>query len=279
MDPDRPASDVDALLDAVRASEQAPTLDELAAAAHVSRFHLSRLLRDRLGFPLRDYLAALKVERGIDALVAGHPVTRSQHEGGHESPSSYARSFARHTGLAPSRYRAQMASLAAHLLRHMDRADPFVALYRAFDPAAHRQPHPLTLRVTGALPGSALFAALHGEQIVRAAPDLGIALLGTAEHTVTEIPDGTYYAMVVELPRDRGVRPYFTMVDNRRQLRREPITFPLTEPTEVTLALRDRLPGDPPITPNLPKLFLDGLLGRVAVQDRNPGQATPDGVS
>jgi hypothetical protein len=43
------------------------------------------------------------------------------------------------------------------------------------------------------------------------------------------------------------------MLDNcLRDLRREPITFPLVQDRHITLALRKILPDDPPITINLP---------------------------
>lgn len=273
---DQPAHpELDDLLNEARARGEAPpTLEELARSAHFSRFHLSRLLREHLGFPLRDFLAALRVERGIEELVGGHDVIRAQTEAGHESASSFTRSFARHTGLAPSRYRHQLRFFAAYLTRHMDSTTPLVAIHRGFPDGGPRQPHPLTVRVDGAQPGSALFVALNSSPILRGAPDLGIALLGTAEYAVEQIPDGAYYAMVVEVPRSAGMRAYFQMDRNRRQLRREPIVFPLTAPTEVVLGLRGLLPTDPPITPNLPKLFFEGVLSRVTVEESNSGQAS-----
>lgn len=257
--------DVGPLLDAARRGD-ARSLDELAGTAHFSRFHLSRLLKKHLGFPLRDFIAAAKVDRGIEGLVRGHSVTRSQVDAGHESPSSFHRAFVRHTGMAPSAYRKQMQMLAAHLMRHQDDRRPLVVLHRRFDPDTHRQPHPLTIRVEGARPHSALFAALHPDPLVRGEPLLGVAMLGTSEYDVTEIPDGTYYAMVVEIPRATDLRSYFQMGGNRRQLQRVPVTFPLAGPTTVTLPLRGRIPEDPPITLNLPKLFLDAAAGRMDLE-------------
>ncbi|MGJ3509552.1 helix-turn-helix domain-containing protein [Enemella sp. A6] len=257
--------DVGRLLDAARAGD-APSLDELARRAHFSRFHLSRLLKKHLGFPLREFIAAAKVDRSIDGLVTGHSVTRSQTDAGHESPSSFHRAFLRHTGMSPSAYRRQMRMLATQLMRHQDDPEPLVVLHRKFDPAAHRQPHPLTIRIEGAGPHSALFAALHPEQLVKGEPLLGMALLGTGEYDVTAIPDGTYYAMVVEIPRATDLRCYFQMDHNRRQLQRVPVTFPLAGPTTVTLHLRDRIPQDPPITVNLPRLFFQAVAGQVDVE-------------
>ncbi|QFG68862.1 helix-turn-helix domain-containing protein [Ornithinimicrobium pratense] len=264
--------DIAGLLMSVRRGEAA-SLEQLAAKAHLSRFHLSRLCQEQLGFPLRDFLAATRVDRGIEVLLDGHQVTRSQVEAGHESASSYHRAFVRHTGMSPSRFRTQMGALAAHLMRHQDDSSTaLAAVHRTFRPEDHPQPHALTLRVDGAAPKGALFVALHPEPIVRGEPLLGIAMLGTSEHLVTAIPDGTYYPMVVEVPRAADPRAYFQMSTNRRQLCRAPVTFPLERPTTVPLALRELLPTDPPITLNLPKLFLDAVSGRIdlrsATQDK-----------
>lgn len=269
--------DLDRLLDAARRGE-ARSLEDLAAAAHFSRFHLSRLLKKHLGFPLRDFIAAAKVDRSIEGLVAGHTVTRSQTDAGHDSPSSFHRAFRRHTGVAPSRYRSEMRALAAHVMRHQDVRRPTIVLHRDFDPEPHAQPHPLNLRVAGARPGSALFAALHPDPLVKGSPVLGIAMFGTAGYSVSAIPDGDYYAMVVEVPRSRDVRGYFHMGGNRRQLLREPVSFPLDAPAEVTLELRGAVPSDPPITLNLPKLLVDAAAGNLDIEVGNPGQA-PEGAA
>lgn len=266
-----PRSDVDSLLAAARRGE-ADSLDELAENAHLSRFHLSRLLKEHLGFPLRDFLAAARVDRGIDVLVEGHSVTRSQVEAGHDSASSYTRAFAKHTGMAPSAYRSRLGSLAAHLMRHQDDEAPLVVLHRGFRAEDHPQRHALTVRVEGAAERGALFVALHPDPLVKGKPLLGVALLGTHEIDVTAIPDGDYYAMVVEVPRASSLRSYFKMDANRRQLERTPVRFPLAAPTVLTLALRDLIETDPPITINLPQIFFESLVGRVEVEVSNSGQ-------
>lgn len=121
-----------------------------------------------------------------------------------------------------------MRQLAAHLISRMDADAPLALIHRTFDAEAHPQPqpHPLTLRVVGAAPGAALFLALHPTPIVQREPLLGIALLGSDDCQVTAIPDGAYYAMMLEVPRSADLRTYFDMDNNRRQLRREPIVIP-----------------------------------------------------
>lgn len=267
--------DIDRLLSAARSAHDPPTLQALARDAHLSHFHLSRLLKAHLGYPLRDFLAAMRVDRGIDALIDNQSVIDSQVRSGHESASSYHRAFRKHTGLAPSTYRAHMASLASRLIRHQDDADPLIVFHREYPPGENLQPHGLTLRIAGRAPKSALFVALHPAPLLAGNPFLGIALLGTDQYTIADIPDGRYFAMVVEVPRTGGLRAYFHMGANRRQLERRPITFPLAEPRQLTLTLRPPVASDPPITPNLPRLFVEGLTGRLDFEVRNSGQPPP----
>lgn len=253
------------LLRAVREG-RVQSLEELAQQSHLSRFHLSRLLKKRLGFTLRDFAAAAKVDRGIEGLLDGHSVTQSQSDAGHESPSSYHRAFLCYTGVGPAEFRSQMRNLATYLLRRQDELGALTVVHRRFEPRQHRQENQLRIKVAGAQERSVLFVALHPDPLVKADPLLGIALLGTDECLVSAIPDGRYYAMAVEVPRATSLRPYFHMAGNRRQLERHPINFPLRQPTSITLQLRDLLPADPPITVNLPKLFLEAAAGRVGLE-------------
>ena len=242
------------------------SLDDLAHQTHLSRFHLSRMLKKHLGFTLRDFLAAVKVDRAIEGLLNGYSVTRSQLDAGHESPSSFSKAFHRFTGTTPSMYRAQMASLASFLMRSQDEQTSLVVLHRKFRPEHHQQTSSLHIRVEGNSPRSALFVALHPDPLVKGEPLLGIALLGTNGYTVSAIPNGSYFAMVVEVPRTADIRAYFQMSGNRRQLERQPIEFPLARPKTLTLKLRELIPEDPPITVNLPKLFLEATAGRMDLQ-------------
>ena len=80
-----------------------PDCTPASVAAHfaMSRFHLSRRFHRETGLPLRDYLAALKIEQGIAALVAQKPVIDSQLDAGHESAATYSHTFRAATGIAP----------------------------------------------------------------------------------------------------------------------------------------------------------------------------------
>ena len=81
-------------------------LDELAAIACLSPFHLQRVFKSAFGTTPRDYGAALRMERARRLLAAsGCPVGEIAASCGYAAVSAFSRSFRKLTGLSPSEYR------------------------------------------------------------------------------------------------------------------------------------------------------------------------------
>jgi AraC family transcriptional regulator len=83
------------------------TLDDLAAVAHLSRYHFLRMFRASTGrTPLR-YLTDIRMRRAADLLeTADLPVHEIGRACGYPSASSFAAAFRRHYGVTPTGYRA-----------------------------------------------------------------------------------------------------------------------------------------------------------------------------
>ncbi len=243
-----------------------PDCTPASVAAHfaMSRFHLSRRFHRETGLPLRDYIAALKIEHGIAALVAQKPVIDSQFDAGHESAATYSHTFRAATGIAPARYRDKIAAYSAALSAELARSQPRVVAHHAYSPAQHPQTHPLAVRLCGGETRHAVFAGLFPAPIPRGVPVLGRALFHCREFCIDAIPDGTYYLLACEIPKSRNPLRYFRLDHCLRALHPAPITFPLPAATHIDLALRPFAASDPPITVNLPKLLYDFL------RQRNP---------
>ena len=243
-----------------------PDCTPAGVAAHfsINRFQLSRRFRRETGLPLRDYIAALKIEHGIAALVAQKPVIDSQLDAGHESAATYSHTFRAATGIAPARYRDQIAAYSAALSAELARPQPRVFTHHAYSLAQHPQAHPLTVRLCGGEAHHAVFAGLFPAPIPRGVPVLGRALFHCREFRIDAIPDGTYYLLACEIPKSRNPLRYFRLDHCLRALHPAPVTFPLPVATTIELSLRPFAPRDPPITVNLPKLLYDFL------RQRNP---------
>lgn len=81
------------------------TLAELANAACLSEYHLSRLFARRYGVPPNQYLIQLRLDEAKRLLLRGVPVGRVAQAVGFFDGSHLIRHFGRVVGLTPTRYR------------------------------------------------------------------------------------------------------------------------------------------------------------------------------
>ncbi|MDO4777277.1 MAG: AraC family transcriptional regulator [Cardiobacteriaceae bacterium] len=255
-------SDPQQLLDAIGAHIRAhlddnPTPASIAAHFGMNRFHLSRWFRQHAHIPLRDYIAALKIEQGIAPLVDQQSIITAQQESGHQSAATFTHRFRHATGITPRDYRKQMPAyqqlLESELEQHGGRTIPY-----------RRVPvhdgHPLHVRVSGS-DARLVFAGLFPEPVPRGVPLAGAALFDRKTFTIPAPPPGTYWLLGCELLPSRNPLDYFRLDHCQRERYPDPITFPLPAPQSVELILRPFQPGDPPITVNLPRLLFEVLRG------------------
>jgi AraC family transcriptional regulator len=93
------------LLDVLVASvERGGRGDEIAAQAHVSRFHFDRIVSAALRETPGAFRRRLLLERAAWALSRGASVGEAASAAGYDSPESFARAFGRAFGSAPSRF-------------------------------------------------------------------------------------------------------------------------------------------------------------------------------
>ena len=90
------------------------SLDELAGVAGFSPFHFHRLFTQVVGEPVKEYIRRLRLERAVRRLKTGQEsVIAIALESGFKTHESFTRSFVRRFGMAPSEFRAWLASLRA----------------------------------------------------------------------------------------------------------------------------------------------------------------------
>ena len=91
------------------------TVDDLAAAAGLSRAHFSRMFTRTFGESPRAYLQTRRLERAASLLRhTERPVAEICMMVGLASVGSFTTSFARVYGLSPAAYRASMPPAAVH---------------------------------------------------------------------------------------------------------------------------------------------------------------------
>lgn len=81
-------------------------IDEVARAASLSPFYLTRIFKARFGIPPYRYLIHLRIDRASELLRdPSLSVTQVCHRSGFNSLSHFITTFRRHTGMSPSEYR------------------------------------------------------------------------------------------------------------------------------------------------------------------------------
>ena len=91
----------------IEADGEPPTLDALAAAAALSRFHFHRLFKQITGLTPKAYANAHRTQRVQRELAAGARVTDAIYAAGYNSNSPFYASSTRNLGMRPAAYRAQ----------------------------------------------------------------------------------------------------------------------------------------------------------------------------
>ncbi|HUB95134.1 MAG TPA: bifunctional DNA-binding transcriptional regulator/O6-methylguanine-DNA methyltransferase Ada [Stellaceae bacterium] len=87
-------------------SEEAPSLDALAAAAGLSRFHFHRVFKSVTGVTPRDYAAAERARRVRDGLKQAPSVTAAIYDAGFNSSGRFYEASSSLLGMTPTRFRA-----------------------------------------------------------------------------------------------------------------------------------------------------------------------------
>jgi AraC-like DNA-binding protein len=82
------------------------SLGQLAALAHISPYHLSRVFSQEVGMPPHAFQTQLRVQRAKPLLLAGMPVTEVAMQTGFFDQSHFIRHFRRIVGVTPSSYAA-----------------------------------------------------------------------------------------------------------------------------------------------------------------------------
>ena len=89
----------------IETTEEMPSLDALAEAAGMSRYHFHRVFKGATGITPRAYAAARRAERMREALRGGGTVTEAVYDAGFNSNGRFYAEAADVLGMAPASYR------------------------------------------------------------------------------------------------------------------------------------------------------------------------------
>jgi len=89
------------------------TIDQLAALGAMSRSVFAARFREVFGSSPASYVTEVRMRRAKELLEAGTPVSETSRALGYASDEGFRRAFRRHTGVAPSAWRAGQRRLTA----------------------------------------------------------------------------------------------------------------------------------------------------------------------
>lgn len=251
-------ADIQTITSYIRENPDA-SASEVAGHFSYSPFHFSRLFKQLMGVSMREYSSGLKIERGLEALADERSVIDSQLEAGYESAGTFSNTFKRFTGISPKEHTKSITHWVDQLTRLNGILDNNI-LYMPFDAKHHQQPYQLDVHIQGKTsPDHLLFLGFFPQAMPKGIPNLGICMPKQTHHSITTLPNGTHYIMVVEIPKTKNPFKLFTLDNCKRDIIRRPIQFPLEKPLKLTLTLRERIPQDPPINVHPLKLLFDIL--------------------
>ena len=81
------------------------SLTSLAQLAQMSPFHLNRVFHYLVGVPLHSYAVKLRIAVAAKAIREGRSITDAAYSAGFNSISFFSRTFRKHFGVSPRRYR------------------------------------------------------------------------------------------------------------------------------------------------------------------------------
>ena len=78
------------------------TVDAIAEACYISRYHLMHLFKGETGYTLFDYISEKRLALARDLLKAGTPVTEACFGSGFKNYSTFFRAYKKHFHVSPS---------------------------------------------------------------------------------------------------------------------------------------------------------------------------------
>lgn len=238
-----------------RATDEPPTLHEMAEIARFSPYHFNRVFCQVTGLPPGRFLAAVRLEAAKRLLAESRMrVTDICFEVGYQSLGTFSTQFARAVGVPPNRLRRLITSpLRSGLQRSCEPAPR----------AEHRSGPLITGRAWTPEPARALiFLGLFPCPLPQGRPLACAVLSQPGDYQLLAPADGTYYLFAAALPwpPDRSVRASPESAPIWVAASRGPVRVRGERVSGATdLALRPTQPTDPPIVVSLTALWAEQL--------------------
>lgn len=223
------------------------TLDDMADAAIISKFHFSRLFRQATGISPGRFLTAVRLHEAKRLLVTtATSVADISCLVGYTSLGTFTTRFTECIGLSPGKFR-RFAELG--MLGPVQPSTP-----------AHGGNHGSlagTVRAGIPVASGPIFMGVFDRPIPQGKPDACMMLPGVGEWLMDPVPEGDWHVMAVAPAMNAGDNDSFSSTFERPMLIAGggPVNIRRNHVCSVDLVLRRPRPIDPPVLLTLPMLM------------------------
>lgn len=223
------------------------SLTEMAAVAHMSRFHFNRTFRQVTGLPPRRFLSALRVQAATRLLLdTDHSVTDICMDVGYNSLGTFIRRFSSVLGMSPMKLRVLRKTAVTNLLTRSNTSAP---------QRSERLEPSVVGRITAPPSFSGpIFIGLFASAIPEGAPVSCVIRYSPGPFEMARIPTGPHYIFAVGLPWPDRIDDYFNH-DSALRGGGEVVRVDQGTVECGEICLRAAMPTDPPILVNIPILL------------------------
>lgn len=249
--------DIERIIKYIKEASETMTVQDLADKSGYSVTYLSRAFKKEVGISPSEYIQAVKREKAIEEIISSDKtILSSQLKAGYLSQGTF-------TNLIKKAMSASPKQLS------MSKTETLTAYNESkenYTPGEIIAPYDLRVKISTEEPFEGIvFVGLFKKPIPDRPPVIGIPLLNYPKKDYVDfrhIPDGSYYVLACVIHKTLDPRKLFVLKDNLRGRVETRLDFPHTYDCE--LVLRPPHISDPPITLNLPKMFIEVVRGRTS---------------
>lgn len=244
--------DINKVLEYFKTHYNDMTVKEAAHYFGYSESHFYRVFKKETGVTPQDYLVSLKVQNSVEELLKTNAsVLNIQLKSGYLSEGTFTNRIKKSMILSPKQLTTQYNKIYSDYKLHED--DELI------EESCEEADLTVHLTCEEQFEGI-IFIGLFKKPIPNQSPVIGKAILKfDKERDVYfhDVPPGVYYCLACVIHKTYNPLKIFVHKDNLRGRVEDKMTFP--GKYKKSLNLRPPLPEDPPITLNLPLLFINIL--------------------
>lgn len=234
------------------------TVEECCIHFNYSYSYFSRLFKREFGFSASSYITAAKIGKTIESILdPSMNISDAYNKVLYRSPSSFAKSFRKHMGLSPKKYKEKACKLADFVEKIIQSKEQREVSYCYIENINEYSNRLGSLKIKTINPinknVNMLCVGLYPDPLALGRPIFGKAVFNKSEVIFESVPYGDYYIFISGMEENTKRKDYFYPKILLRGRIRNPIK--INSNIEIAVELKEPSPEDYPIVLHLPKII------------------------